>query len=208
MNVCCACNKHLLNVLWCTSNTTTCKATITCPINNCRQQINSGIWESSSPKISRGKKKPIKAAKRPTEYWGSLTAISGTKTKNIFPLYKSLVRQHLEHAVQFWSPYLIRDIDKIEKIQRRATKMIPEIRNRSYHQRLQDLDLISLVHRRLRGKLIEEFKCLNEFTTASARGLFDYDLNDRKRNNGAKLIVKHFNTSVAQHFYTIKITST
>ena len=45
-------------------------------------------------------------------------------------------------------------------------------------------------------------------STASARGLFDYDLNDRTRNNGAKLIVKHFDTSVAQHFYPIKITTT
>ena len=51
------------------------------------------------------------------------------------------------------------------------------------------------------------FKCLNEFTTASARGLFDYDLNDSTRNNGAILIVKHFNTSVAHHFYPIKITT-
>ena len=50
----------------------------------------------------------------------------------ILPLYKSLVRPHLEHAVQFWSPHLRRDIDKMEKIQRRATKMIPEIRNHSY----------------------------------------------------------------------------
>ena len=51
------------------------------------------------------------------------------------------------------------------------------------------------------------FKYLIEFTTASARRFFDYDLNDRTRNNGAKLIVKHLNTSVAQHFYPIKITS-
>ena len=47
-----------------------------------------------------------------------------------------------------------------------------------------------------------------QLPTASARGLFDYDLNDRTRNNGAKLGVKHFNTSVAQHFYPIKITTT
>ena len=126
----------------------------------------------------------------------------------ILPLYKSLVRPHLEHAVQFWSPYLRRDIDKMEKIQRIATKMIAEIRNHSYHQRIQEHDLISFVQRRLRGQLIEVFNYLNRFTTASARGLFDYNLNDRTRNNGAKLIVKHFNTSVAQHFYTIKITTT
>ena len=59
--------------------------------------------------------------------------------------------------------------------------IIPEIRNHSYHQRVQDLDFISLVQRRLRGQLIEVLKYLNEFTTASARGLFDYDLNDRTK---------------------------
>ena len=126
----------------------------------------------------------------------------------ILPLYKSIVRPHLEHAMQFWSPHLRRDINKMEKIQRRATKMIPKIRNHCYHQRIQDLQLISLVQRRLRGQLIEVIKYLNRFTTASARGLFDYDLIHRTRNNGAKLIVKHFNTSVARHFYPIKITTT
>ena len=52
------------------------------------------------------------------------------------------------------------------------------------------------------------FKYLNGFTSAGARGLFDYDLNDRTRKNTAKLIVKYFTTSVAQHFYLIKITIT
>ena len=56
--------------------------------------------------------------------------------EQILPLYKSLVRPHLEHALQFWSTHLRRDIDKMEKIQKRATKMIPEIRKHSYHQRI------------------------------------------------------------------------
>ena len=59
------------------------------------------------------------------------------------PLYKSLVPPHLEYAVQFWS-HLQRDIIKIEKIQRKASKMIPEIRHHSYSQWLKDLNLISL----------------------------------------------------------------
>ena len=67
------------------------------------------------------------------------------KQELILPLYKSLVRSYLEHAVQFFFPHLWEDIDKIEKIQSRATKIILEIRNDSYHQRIQDLDLISLV---------------------------------------------------------------
>ena len=108
----------------------------------------------------------------------------------ILPLCKSIVRTHLEHAVQFWSPHLRRDIYKIkiEKMQRRATKIIPEIGNHSYHQRIQDLDLISLAKRRLRGELIEMFKYLNRFATASAKGLFDYDLNDRTRKMEQNLL--------------------
>ena len=66
--------------------------------------------------------------------------------------------------------------------------MIPEIRNHSYHQRMQDLDLISIVQRRLWGQLIEVFKYLNEFTTASARGLFDYDLNDEQETTEQNLL--------------------
>ena len=146
-------------------------------------------------------KQTLKGCKTAKRVLGFIARNFRYKNKEIIlPLYKSLVSPHFEHAVQFWSPHLKRDIDKMEKIQRRATKMIPEIRNHSYHQRIQDLDLISLVQRRVRGELIEVFKYLNRFTTASARGLFDYDLNDRTRNNGAKLIAKHFNTSVAQHF--------
>ena len=86
--------------------------------------------------------------------------------------------------------------------------MIPEIRNHSYQQRLKDLKLIRLVQRRLRGQLIEVFKYLNRFNNVSPIGLFDYDFNDRTRNNGKKLIVKPFNTSVAQHFPPVNITTT
>ena len=75
-------------------------------------------------------------------------------------LNKSLVRPRLEYAVQFWSPHLQRDIIKTEKVQRKASKMIPEIRNNSNSQRLKDLNLISFEQRRVRGQLIEVFKYL------------------------------------------------
>ena len=96
----------------------------------------------------------------------------------------------------------------MERVQRKATKIIPEIRNHSYHQRLKDLELIILLQRRLRGKLIEVFKYLNIFNNVSPIGLFEYDFNDRTRNNGKKIIMKRFNTSVLQHFFPINITAT
>ena len=89
-----------------------------------------------------------------------------------------------------------------------ATKMIPEIRNGSYCQRLKELKLISLAQRKVRRQLIKVFKYLNRFITASEKAIFDYGLTDRTRNNGAKLTVKHFNISVCQHSYLIKITTT
>ena len=123
----------------------------------------------------------------------------------MLPLYKSLVRPHLQFAVQFWSPHLRKVIDNIERVQIKATKMIPEIMNHSYQQRLKDLELIQ---RRLRMELIEVFKYLSRCNSGSPIGLFDYDVNDITRNNGKKLIVKRFNTSVAHHFFPINITTT
>ena len=96
--------------------------------------------------------------------------------------------------------HIYEETDKMERVQRRATKMTPEIRNHSYQQWLKDLKLISLIQRRLRGQLIEVFKYLNRFNNVSPLGLFDYDFNDKTQNNGKKLMVKQFNTSVAQHF--------
>ena len=129
-------------------------------------------------------------------------------TELVIPLYKSIARPHLEYAVRFWSPHLRRDIDKMERVQIKATKMIQEIQNHSYQQRLKDLELIHLVQRILRVQLIEVFKYLNRFNNISPIGLFDYDFNDITRNNGKKIIVKRFNTSVAQHFSSINITTT
>ena len=55
--------------------------------------------------------------------------------KLIIPLYKAIVRPHLEYCIHAWRPYRKNDIDTLERIQRRATKIIPELRDLSYEKR-------------------------------------------------------------------------
>ena len=45
------------------------------------------------------------------------------------PLYKSLVRSRLEYCVQAWRPYLVKDIELVEKVQKRMTRMLPDLKN-------------------------------------------------------------------------------
>ena len=81
----------------------------------------------------------------------------------IIPLYKAIVRPHLEYCVQAWNPHLRKDVDMLQKIQRRATKLIPELRDLTYEERLKECGLTTLETRRLRGDQIEVFKILNGY---------------------------------------------
>ena len=91
----------------------------------------------------------------------------------IVPLYKAIVRPHLEHCIHAWSPYIRKDIDLLEKIQRRATKLIPGLRDLRYEERLRECGLTTLETRRLKGDQIEVFNILNGYENIDSNIFFE-----------------------------------
>ena len=70
--------------------------------------------------------------------------ITYKEKKLIIHLYKAIVIPYLEYCIQAWRPYCEKDIDTLETIQMRATKMIPELRGLSYEERLKECGLTTL----------------------------------------------------------------
>ena len=78
-------------------------------------------------------------------------------------LFSTLVRPILEYNNAVWGPHYTLDQRKIEKVQQRATRLLPQLQDKSYSEMLTLLSLASLQYRRLRGDLIFLYKILNNY---------------------------------------------
>ena len=105
-------------------------------------------------------------------------------------LYKSLFRPHLEYCNVSWGLFNKGDIIAVEKIQRRATKLVPESKHLSYQDRLQALDIPSLSYRRQRGDMIATYKLLTNQLKIKGEQLFSMG-NVTTRGHKYKLFKQH-----------------
>jgi len=129
-----------------------------------------GIIVQNDLKVSQQCAKAVKTANR---VLGMISRTFVTRSKDVvLQLYKSLVRPHLEYCIQAWRPHLHKDINLLEKVQRRATKLVDSLRNCSYENRLEELKLTTLETRRLGGDLIQVFKMFKGFDDVDVHDFF------------------------------------
>lgn len=169
------------------------------------QEKDLGVIISNDLKPSKHCTEVVKTANKLVGFIGRTFEYKSEKI--ILTLFNALVRPHLEYCVQFWSPYYRKDIDKLERVQRRMTKMIPRLRNRPYEERLKELKLFSLSTRRLRGDLIETFKMFRGFDNVNIHHYLNVNQASMTRNNGFKITGKHFRSHEAKYFFFNRITN-
>jgi hypothetical protein len=127
--------------------------------------------------------------------------------ETFIPLYKSLVRLQLGYVSSVWAPYRKKHTNKIEQVQKRATKqiLVPEMKNLNYEERLRKLKLPILVYRRVRGDMIEIYKII--------KGKYDKDVitlvktaeksevRHSTKTNTKKIVQLRANTELRRNFF-------
>jgi ribonuclease P/MRP protein subunit RPP40 len=122
--------------------------------------------------------------------WSIKRTITSRDKDNIRSLYVYLVRPHLEVSSPVWNPHMKRDIQLLEEVQRRATKLIPELKRLPYEERLKQLNLQTLETRRKRQDFIEMYKILRGRSTIS-RNMFAFPSDRTRRTSHSFALKKH-----------------
>lgn len=120
-------------------------------------------------------------------------------------LYKALVRPHLEYGNVIWAPLYKKYSKNIERVQRRATKLLKSLKNLTYIERLDKLKLPSLKYRRLRGDYIQAYKIFNEIDGIDKNKFFTHKSEQRTRNSTGCVFIQQCRTKLRQNVFSFRV---
>ena len=113
-------------------------------------------------------------------------------------IYKLYVRPHMEYCVEVWNPKYKGDVDKLEKVQNKMTRLIRNGASRTPEQRNQLLGISSHEQRRLRGDLINIYKNINN------QDIFQLRDNQRLRGHNKTIVLPRSNCAIKSHSFSVR----
>ena len=120
-------------------------------------------------------------------------------------LFKSLVRPHLEYGNVIWGPFSRGDQQSVERVQRRATRLVPELRDLAYPERLRLLKLPSLYYRRKRGDMIKVFQLIHGLVCIDSAQLLEIRTDTRTRGHPFKLVMPCATTRPRRNSFSVRV---
>ena len=122
----------------------------------------------------------------------------------VLKIYKLYIRPKLEYAQSVWNPYYAKDIELIERVQRRITRLPHGLKDIPYEDRLKTLNITTLRDRRIRGDLIETFKILNGHYSCSLN-IYNLSNSTNLRGHHQKLTKEKCNKLLRRNFLSNRV---
>lgn len=121
-------------------------------------------------------------------------------------LYTALVRPYMEYANQVWCPYLVKDVEALENVQRRATRMVPQLKGLSYEECLEKMNLPTLAYTRSRGDQIETYKIITQkYDPDCTRGIFRMREDNTTRGNSKKIFKTGTRLNIRKYAFSNRV---
>lgn len=173
------------------------------PIKSVMKQKDLGITITSDLKWETHISQIVKKANSMT--YLIQKAFKDLSREMILKLYKTYVRPKLEYVQSIWNPHYVKDIEQLERVQRRITRLPQELKDMPYEARLDLLNLTTLKERRTRGDIIETYKILSGHYDCTLEEIYTYNHNTDLRGHNQKLTKEKCNKLLRKNFLTNRV---